>query len=89
MSGNLNVLRRMLAIYGDGLMGGSEEEKQAGTVLRALHTAIALGATGELAALVRPWMDGKIVSELQAQPLDDQANEDAIAGLAQESAPGV
>lgn len=81
MTGRLQILRRMLAAHGNDLMGGTAEERDVATTIRALHTAIALEATAELAALVKPWMDGKIVAVMQAGELDDQTREDVIAAL--------
>lgn len=79
MTGRLNILKQIAAIYGDDMMGGTEEERQAATVLRALHTALALGRVDGLARVVTPWMNGELVAGLQAAELDDQAREDAIA----------
>ena len=84
MTGRLTVLGKALAYIGDDLMDGTETEREVSAVLNALHTAIQLEATRELAQLIKPWMMGKLMEGIRGMAADDQAREDAIAGLARD-----
>lgn len=57
MRGNLPALGRMLAVLCDDLnyAGATQAEQDAALVMSALHAAIVLDKTGELAELVAPW----------------------------------
>lgn len=57
MRGNLPALSRLMAVLCDDLAysGASVPEREAAIVMGALHTAIVLERTGELAALVEGW----------------------------------
>lgn len=57
MRGNSALLARMLAIFCDDLAyaGASQAEREAALVMGALHAAIVLERTAELAALVEGW----------------------------------
>lgn len=59
MRGNLPALGRMLAVLCDDLAypGASMAEGEAALIMSALHTAIVLGETTVLAALVEDWYD--------------------------------
>ncbi len=65
-TGNLNVISRILSVIGEDMASGTEEEAAAGVVLDALQVAITTGATSELAALVKPWTDEKLLEAVRS-----------------------
>lgn len=83
-TGRLKVLGRILAAHGDDLMDGTQAEREVSVLLNAVHTAISLEATAELAQLVKPWMSRKLMDDLRAMQMDDADRENAIASLARD-----
>lgn len=81
LRGRLSILTRVIAAYSDDLTTGprTPAEQSVASVLDALHTAILLQQTADLARLVKPWLDARLVGAVVAMPLDDQAREDAIS----------
>lgn len=61
MTGRLRSIAKIIDVFRSDLtiMGSEEEERNAAIVLNALHTAILLDLTGDLAELVRPWMEAR------------------------------
>lgn len=59
MRGNLSGLGKILAALSQDLTypGASEAETAAAIIMGALHIAIVLERTSELAAIVAPWSD--------------------------------
>lgn len=57
MRGNLPALGRMMAVLTDDLNypGATMAEREAAIIMAALHAAIILGKTDELADIVGPW----------------------------------
>lgn len=82
-TGRLRVLKRILPAYIDDLadLGATDMERETSRILGALHTALLLERTAELAKVARQWQNGQFGGMLAALPQDDQEREDAVAGL--------
>lgn len=77
----LNALPRILAAHIDALNvpDAVEAEGDVADMFDAIRTAILLEQTGELAAIVRQWMNGKIMRVAQAA--DDRMIDSAVGDL--------
>jgi hypothetical protein len=72
--GNLAALARMISAVGEDMARGDQDQQAAGVVLDALQTAIQLNCLRELAALVRPWIDEKMVESMDG-PVQDKSQQ--------------
>lgn len=61
MTGRLRSIAKIIDVFRSDLtgMGSAPDEREAAIILDALHTAILLDRTGDLAALVKPWMEAR------------------------------
>lgn len=63
----LVLTRGIIAMFGDHLSRDIEAESDAKAVLKALHTAMLTGRTGELATVAHEWL-----TRVGAQPAPEQ-----------------
>lgn len=79
------IAHALTGIAADLSRDGNEAEQDVADVLELLAHAIRTGATSELLELIAPWGIAQLEARLEAGApwarIDDQAREDAIAGL--------